>query len=155
MRAGRAPRQRRRRAKRVAGTGAPGARAVPERTAAREQQARVLGARGTPERHGRAGREAAALGGRAACVVTAAEELHRVGDDLDALALVAVLALPLAPLETAVEGNGAALGEEPGAVLALGAPDRDVEEVRLVLPLTGRVVLASRVAGDAQRAHRR
>src|SRR3954447_5534535 len=47
-------------------------------------------------------------------VVAAAEELHGLGDDLDVLALVAVLVLPLAPLEAAVDGDGAPLGEEAG-----------------------------------------
>ena len=40
------------------------------------------------------------------------------------------------------------------AVLALRAPDLDVEVVRLVLPLAGRAVLAARVDGDAQVADR-
>ena len=86
-------------------------------------------------------------------VVAAAEELHGVGDDVDRLALVAGLALlPLAPLQAAVEGDRPALGEEPGAVLALGAPHGDVEVVRLVLPLAGGVVLPAGVARDPQRA---
>src|SRR4051812_16460354 len=46
--------------------------------------------------------EAAALAAHAA-FLAAAQELHRVGDDLDRLALVAFLRLPLAPLEAAVE----------------------------------------------------
>src|SRR3954469_3578820 len=86
-------------------------------------------------------------------VVAAAEELHAVGDDAHALALVPLLALPLAPLEAAVDRDGAALGEVPGAVVALRAPDGDVEVVGLVDPLTG-LVLAARVAGDAELADR-
>src|SRR3954452_5952543 len=86
-------------------------------------------------------------------VVAAAEELHAVGDDVHALALVALLVLPLAPLEAAVDRDGAALGEVPGAVVALRAPDGDVEVVGLVDPLTG-LVLAARVAGDAELADR-
>src|SRR4051812_19348586 len=82
-------------------------------------------------------------------VVAAAEELHRLGDDLDVLALVAVLVLPFAPLEATVDRHRTALGEEARAVLALGAPDRDVEEVGLVLPVTAGAA-AARVAGDAQ-----
>src|SRR5829696_4578148 len=89
----------------------------------------------------------------AGAVLAAAQELDGVGDDLDALALVAVLGLPLAPLEAAVERDGPALGEKARAVLALGAPDRDVEEVGLVLPLPRRLVLAARVGRDPQRAH--
>src|SRR5215208_3914432 len=102
--------------------------------------------------HVRARREAAAAA--AATVLAPAQELDGVGDDLDALALVAVLRLPLAPLEAAVEGHGAALGEEARAVLALRAPDRDVEEVGLVLPLPGGLVLAARIGRDPQGAHR-
>src|SRR3954468_17142153 len=98
-----------------------------------------------------AAREAAAA--PAAGVVTAAEELDRLGDDVDRGAVLAgVLVLPLAPLQAAVDGDRAALGQVPRAVLALGAPDRDVEVVGLVLPLAGRVVLAPRVDGDAQLA---
>ena len=82
----------------------------------------------------------------AAAVVTAAEELHGVGDDVDRLALVALLVLPLAPLEAAVDGDRAALGQVARAVLALRAPDGDVEVVGLVDPLAGRAVLAARVA---------
>src|SRR6218665_603170 len=37
------------------------------------------------------------------------EELDRVGDDVDRLALVALLVLPLAPLETAVDRDRPAL----------------------------------------------
>src|SRR3954453_8283249 len=57
-------------------------------------------------------------------VVAAAEELDRVGPDLDFLAGVAFLVLPLAPLEATVDRDRAALGEEARAVLALRAPDR-------------------------------
>src|SRR5215218_9908094 len=39
------------------------------------------------------------------------------------------------PLEPPVDGHGPALGEILGAVLALGAPDGDVEEVGLVHPV--------------------
>src|SRR5687768_3683492 len=52
------------------------------------------------DRHVGARGEPAAAAGRA--VLAAAQELHGVGHDLDALALVAVLRLPLAPLEAAV-----------------------------------------------------
>src|SRR4051794_28933513 len=82
-----------------------------------------------------------------------AEELDVVGDDLDGLAL-AGLGVVFAPFEATVDGDRAALGEVAGAVLALGAPDGHVEVVGLVDPLTGRVVLAARVARDAQLADR-
>src|SRR3954462_12291453 len=60
----------------------------------------------------------------------------------------------LAAAQPAVDGDGAALAEEACAVLALCAPDGHVEVVRLVLPLAARVVLAARVARDAERADR-
>jgi hypothetical protein len=105
------------------------------------------------DRDVRAGGEAVAAA-VAGVVARAREELDRVGDDVDALAVVAVLVLPLAPLEAAVDRDRAALGEVAGAVLALRAPDGDVEVVGLVDPLAGRVVLAARVARDAQLADR-
>src|SRR3954447_4270093 len=85
-------------------------------------------------------------------VAPPAEELHGVGDDLDRLALVAVLARPLAPLEAPVDGDRPALAEEPGAVLALRAPHGHAEVVGLVDPLAARVVLAPRVRRDPQAA---
>src|SRR5207247_2154484 len=86
----------------------------------------------------------AVAGGVAAGLVTSSEELHRVRDDVDRLALVAVLVLELAPLEASVDRDGASLREVAGAVLALGTPHGDVEVVGLVAPLAGRVVLAAR-----------
>ena len=85
--------------------------------------------------------------------VAAAEELDAVGDDLDGLALAAaVLRLPLAPVEPAVDRDGAALGEVLRAALGLVAEDGDAEVVRLVGPLPGVAVLAARVDGDPQAA---
>ena len=102
-------------------------------------------------------RDVAALGGPVAGesastggVVARAQELHRVGNDIDCLAFGAVLGLPLAPLEPPVDRDRASLGEVARGVLALRAPHRDVEVVGLVLPLAGAPVLAARVAGDAQ-----
>src|SRR4026207_1031461 len=83
----------------------------------------------------------------------AAEELHGVGDDLGRLALVAVL-LPLAPLEAAVDGHGPSLRQVLGTVLRLLAEDAHREVVRLVRPLSRRV-LAARVDRDAEGADRR
>src|SRR5688500_5390975 len=94
-------------------------------------------------------REAASVLSPAA--MRTAEELIRVGDDLDRLAVVALLVLPLAPLEATVDRDRAALGEVLGGVLALRAPDGDVEVVRPVDTVAGRV-LATRVRGDAQAA---
>src|SRR5581483_12021024 len=84
----------------------------------------------------------------------AAEELHGLGDDLDRLPLLAVLGLPLAPVEAAVDRDGPALREVLRAVLALVAPDGDVEVVGLVRPRAGRVLLP-RVHRDPQLADRR
>src|SRR5262249_42556559 len=110
----------------------------------RAAEVRVVGLRG-------AARDelwlAAALG-----VLATAEELDAVGDDLDRLALGAVLRVPLAPLEAPVDRDGAALREVLRAVLALVAPDGHVEVVRLLGPLAGLVVLATRVDGDAEAA---
>src|SRR4051794_7201997 len=75
------------------------------------------------------GRRAVAAGG-----LGAGEELHGVGDDLDALALAAVVCRPFAPLQPSVDRDRPALGEVAGAVLALGAPDGDVEVVGHVDP---------------------
>src|SRR5690349_13392795 len=94
-------------------------------------------------------REAVAV---AAAIATPAQELHGVGDDLDRLALAgAVRGVPLAPVKPAVDGDAAALLEVLGAVLALRAPDRHVEVVRLVDPLPGSVLTAG-VDGNAQLA---
>src|SRR5690349_13009036 len=86
----------------------------------------------------RVGRDVRARGEAAATaagVVAAAEELDGLGDDVDRGAVLArVLVLPLAPLQAAVDGDRAALAQVAGAVLALLAPDRDVEVVGLVLP---------------------
>src|SRR4051794_19806840 len=96
----------------------------------------------------------AAAAAAAAVLVTAAEELHGLGDDLDRLALGAVLRRPLAPVQAAVDADRAALGQEAGAVLALRAPDGDAEVVGLVDPFT-RGLAAPRVGRDAQAADRR
>src|SRR3954447_19723459 len=74
-----------------------------------------------------------------------AQELDGVGDDLDRLALGAVLRLPLAPLEAAVDRDAAALGQVVGAVLALRAPHLDVEVVRLLDPLAAGLILVATV----------
>src|SRR5919198_3110390 len=100
-----------------------------------------------------AGREAAAVA--AAVVARAGEELHRVGDDVDRLALLALLVLPLAPLEAAVDRDRTALREVAGAVLALRTPHGDVEVVGLIDPIARGVVLAPGVDRHAQLADRR
>src|SRR3954454_20341497 len=70
---------------------------------------------------------AATAGEAALALAAAAEELDGVGDDLDGLALRAVLRVPLAPLEASVDADRAALREVLRAILALLAPDGDVE----------------------------
>jgi hypothetical protein len=83
--------------------------------------------------------------------ITTAQKLYRLGDDFDLLALLA-LCFPLTPLETTVNSDGAALGQEAGCVLALSSPNCDIKIVRLVFPLTT-CVLAARVDSDAQFAN--
>src|SRR5271154_852316 len=83
-----------------------------------------------------------------------AQELHRLGNDIDVLAFGALLGLPLAPLQAAVDRDGAPLVQEAGGVLALRAPHRHVEVVGLVLPFARAPVLAARIARDPQLAHR-
>src|SRR5581483_34609 len=104
---------------------------------------------------GRRARGHELVAGLAGRLAAAAEELHGVGDDLHRLPLGAVLRLPFAPLEPAVDRDRAALREVLRAVLALVPPDRDVEVVRLLGPLAGRAVLAARVDGEAEAADRR
>src|SRR5262245_25696285 len=90
----------------------------------------------------------------AAAVPAAAEELDALGDDLHRLALArSVGCLPLAPLETAVDPDRAALREVLRAALRLVSPDGDVEVVRLVDPLAG-LVLPACVDRDPQLADR-
>src|ERR1051325_3044368 len=68
----------------------------------------------------------------AVSVGAAAEELDRVGDDLDGLSLAgAVGRFPLTPVEPAVDADRAALREVLRATLGLVAEDGDVEVVRL------------------------
>src|SRR5215210_148320 len=80
------------------------------------------------------------------------EELDGVGNDIYRLPLVAFLVLPLAPLEPPIDRDRASLREVLGAVLALSAPNGDVEVVGLVHPLAAGLVLAPRVARDPQAA---
>src|SRR5579859_3724987 len=111
------------------------------------------------------GREVGAFGRRArghelvsatgaVAVTAAAEELDAVGDDLDGLALRAVLRLPLAPAQLAVDPDRASLGQVLRAVLGLVAEDGDAEVVGGVDPVARLVALAV-VDGDAQAADRR
>ncbi len=86
-------------------------------------------------------------------VIARTQELHRVGNDIDCLALCPVLRLPLAPIQASVDRHRASLGEVAGGVLALRTPHLDVEVVGLVHPLPAGLVLAAGVARDPQLAH--
>src|SRR5262249_3073737 len=90
----------------------------------------------------------------AAGAVARAEELDRVGDDLDVLAFVALLVLPLAPVEPALDRDRPALRQVVGAVLALRPPDGDVEVVGLVDPFAALAVLAAAVDRHPELADR-
>src|SRR5947209_13657130 len=107
-------------------------------------------------------REVGRLGGRAGgnelvasaalgSVAAGSEELDALGDDLHRLALRPVLRVPLAPVQPAVDADGAALAQVLRARLGLVAEDRHVEVVGLVDPLAG-LVAAAAVDGDAQAA---
>src|SRR5215218_8003124 len=83
--------------------------------------------------------------------LTGAEELDGVGNDIYRLPLPAgFLLLPLAPFQAAVDCHRAALLQVLGAVLALGAPNRNVEVVGLVGPIAAGRVLAPGVDRDPQ-----
>src|SRR5262245_50337736 len=100
---------------------------------------------------GRAGRrEVCAIGGDvgrgdvlalAAAFAAAVEELHLEGDHFDLGPLGAILGLPGGPVEPSVDAHAAALGEMLGQHLRLVTEDLDVEEVRLVGPVPGFVLL--------------
>src|SRR6185312_16195849 len=87
-------------------------------------------------------------------VVATAEELHVVSDDINRLALVAVLVGPFTPLQSAVDRDPAPLGQVALAVVTLRAPHGDVEVVGRVLPILGLRIAPPAVAGHAQRADR-
>jgi hypothetical protein len=71
-----------------------------------------------------------------------------VGHDLDLGALVALLGVPGALLEPAHDDDAGALVERTGGVLAERAPRHDVEERRLLLPLT--IGLVAPVDGQSE-----
>jgi len=88
-------------------------------------------------------------------VVTAAvEELHRLRDDLDLRALAAVLGLQDDQSQPAVDADPAALREVVREHLGLRAEDLHVEEVRLVDPVAGLILLAP-VHGEPEVQHLR
>src|ERR1700739_155718 len=95
------------------------------------------------------------LGGlRRRAVLRATEELNVAGQKLDLLSFAAaVFCLPLAPVQTALNSDPAALLQVLGAGDASFVPDLDVEVVGLVLPLTGLAVFAASVHRDPQLAH--
>ena len=96
-------------------------------------------------------------GGCCGCLGTVGSGGHEfdlVYDDLDLGALLALVGLPLAPTELALDSNLAALGEEAGNALGAGAEHRAVDEVRVVLPFARLRVLAAVVHCDAEAHHR-
>src|SRR6266508_2468579 len=93
--------------------------------------------------------------GLSLAVAASAQELDRLGDDLDGLALRAVLRLPLTPVQPSIYSDRPALREVLRAAFPLVAPDRDVEVIRLVAPFPGGRVLLARVHGQAELADRR
>src|SRR5438067_1194622 len=91
----------------------------------------------------------------AVAVPAAGEELDAVGHALHGLALAAaVLGLPLAPAELAVDPDRPALGQVLRAALRLVAEDRNAEVVGRVDPVARLVALAV-VDRDAQAANGR
>jgi len=75
----------------------------------------------------------------------ASQELHRVRNDIDCLALVPILRSHSRHSRRPSIATGRPL-RGIGGILALCAPHRDVEIVGLVLPFAGAPVLAARVA---------
>src|SRR5204863_414859 len=94
---------------------------------------------------------------RAFALVARVEHRHVLRQDFDAGALLAVLALPAARLQPALDVDLAALGEELVAGLGELVPGHDLEPLGLVLcPLPGRLVHpAGPVDSDGEVAHRR
>src|SRR5438094_336167 len=88
-----------------------------------------------------------------AAVTAATQKLDAVGDDLDRLALRAVLRLPLAPFEAAIDRDRAPLAQVLRAALGLVAENRDAGVVLLVDPLP-RLVHPAAVHGDSKTADR-
>src|SRR5581483_806045 len=78
-----------------------------------------------------------------------------VRDDLDDAALLAVLGLPRALLETTGDHDARALADRFGDVLGHLAPAHDVEEAALLLPLLRLAVLPAAAHRDAERRLRR
>ena len=85
-----------------------------------------------------------------ATLAPAVQEEDVVGDHLDALALGAVLGLPLTPGQAAVDADAPSLGQIGGGGLGLTAEDRHVEVVGAVTPVAG---LIARARGH-RKAHR-
>ena len=87
-----------------------------------------------------------------AAALTAAEELHAVDDDLRHVPLVAVLVVPRAGLELALDVHGAALVEVLRAVLRGLPPHDEAVPLRLLL-LLARLVGPPLVRREAHLAH--
>src|SRR5665213_323782 len=82
----------------------------------------------------------------------AVQEQDGVGDDAHRLALLLLGGFPLAPLQSAVDGDATALMRVATDVLRRGAVDAHVEVVRLLREVTVGAT-TGRVAGDPQTAH--
>jgi hypothetical protein len=78
---------------------------------------------------------------RLASFVLAPDEHHRIGDDLYLAPLAPVLGLPRPLVKTPIYRYLPALAEVFGTVLTLGAPNDHVEEVGLLHPLAGAVLV--------------
>ena len=85
-------------------------------------------------------------------VLARAEELHGLGDDIDRVALLALIVGPLPEAQSPIDCDLPSLAEEAMAVLALWTPDGDVEEVGLILPLPALRVPAPSIRSDPQTA---
>jgi hypothetical protein len=81
--------------------------------------------------------------GAALGVLAAVKKLNRVRDDFHLRSLAAVLRLPRGPVESAVHADPPALGKVIRQHFGLVSEHLHVEEVRLIDPVPGVVLLAA------------
>ena len=93
-----------------------------------------------------AGAPAPAAACARSCAAIAAEELHRLRDDLGGPLLLALAVFPLARLETSLDVDRAALREVLRAELGGAAPRDDAMPLRLLFP-AATVLLVPRLGG--------
>src|SRR6185437_6803837 len=79
----------------------------------------------------------------AATLAAAVEELHRLRNDFDLRALRPILGFPRGPVEAAVDSYASSLREMHVQGVSLVAEHLDVEEIGLVDPVPGVVLLAT------------